>query len=110
MKTFEYKPMGEEGEPSSFEGHVKIEIPTYKERLSIVRTFNIDDAKSGDIDKALQIISLVEKYTLEVKLSHKELKESINNLDELSYYKEGTAIINDIGKTILNGISLNNPL
>lgn len=110
-KTYDYKPgkiMGVDGElyDSPFSGTVKVEIPTYKERLAIIKEMGVDKAEDAGIDSALGLINLVEKRVVSVNL--KIGKESITSLDELSYYKEGSDIINDLGKVMISGISLGN--
>lgn len=89
-----------------FKGYVEIQIPTYKERLDIVKGLDFDDKKQNGADAGKKVIDLVIKHVKSVSLQYGE--EKITDLDELSYYKEGTELINGISAIIIQGIPLGN--
>ena len=53
-----------------------------------------------------KLLDLVSKNVKSINLQHGN--DIFKSLDDLSYYKEGSAIINEIGNVILNGIPLGN--
>jgi hypothetical protein len=112
MKVYKYEPKmigTPEGEvESSFDGCIEVEIPTYRERLDLVKSMNIDP-KNANIDHAVGLIVEVEKRIKSVNLNLKNTNEKITTFEELGYYQQGSAIINEIGRFIISGIPLGNP-
>ena len=102
MKTFDYKPQNE-----SFEGIVKVDLPTYKERIDLVKQIGTDITEANAINKAGDILKLVEKHVVSVDLTHAN-GAKFKSLDDLGYYKEGSEIVNELGMVVLNGIPLGN--
>jgi len=108
MKLYKFEPkelysLDGEKLSSPFTGYVELQIPTYKERLTLVKEVGMFDEKQAmnNLDKMFEI---VESRVKEVKMKYGN--EEFNSLDELSYYSEGSLIINECGKIILQGIPL----
>ena len=81
MKLFDYKPK------ANFEGIVQIEIPSYKERLNLLKSFNFSINSEGQVDSkdltdgAIGMIELVEKHVKSISLKmNDELFENIEQL------------------------------
>ena len=113
MKIFNYSPEkieveGEEPIVSPFDGIIKVEIPTYFERLELLKAMELGKTDEDNIDKALGMMKLVQKHVKSVDLKHKKTDEKITDLDELSYYREGSGIINEIGRLVVGGIPMGN--
>jgi hypothetical protein len=111
MKLFTYK-VGiikeEEKEVTlPMTGIIEIEIPTYKERLSLIKDLGFSSADEGEegLEKAKNLIEIVEKRVRKVEIKLKN-GEEIKSLEDLGYYKEGTLVINDIGRLIISGFEL----
>jgi len=110
MKAYEYKPgtikslEGEEVQ-SPFKGSVEIQVPTYKERLEILKGLDIKKDEI-DISQGHKMIALVEKHVSKVDL--KAGKESYKSVEDLGYCREGTELINHIGSIVVSGIPLGN--
>ena len=91
---------------SGFDGTIKVKIPNYRERIQMVQDMGFDDEKIG-LEAGSKMIELVEKQVESVELTH-DSGEVITSLDDLSYSREGSLLINEIGKTIMGGIPLGN--
>lgn len=87
-----------------FSGYLELEIPTYKERLQLVKEMNFDTDKP-EIEDGLKMLDLVEKRVRTVKAKFKD--EPVTDLDTIGYYKEGAIIINTLGQHILGGFVSN---
>lgn len=111
MKLYKYEPKtiktieGEEVD-SPFTGFVEIQVPTYKERIELLKSLNLSSKSENDIEQGLQMINLVEKHVVKVDL--KSGGDKFVSLDDLGYCKEGTELINSIGTIIVQGIPLGN--
>lgn len=92
---------------SPFSGFVEVEIPSYTERMDILKSLNFSDKDGINVESGQKVIKLVEKHVVNVSLSFGE-SEKINSLEELGYYKEGTELINGISAIIVQGIPLGN--
>lgn len=116
MKEIEYKPKptkaADGSEVSSpFSGLVKLRVPTYKERLEIIKKLNYKvgkdgelEAKSTQFDSATEIMDLVEKHVVSVELTLES--DVITSLEDLGYYMEGSQLINELANVIIGGIKL----
>lgn len=104
MKTYEYHPPKE----SIFEGVIKIEIPTYRERLSLLGEMETK-TKDNELARGMLALDLVEKRTKSVLITCKKLKLEITSLEDLGYYKEGAELINELGRIMVSGILAVNP-
>lgn len=113
MKDYVYKP--EVNADSEFSGEVKIKIPSYKERLKIIKemnfSFNSDGSlntsnSSSQIDIASNFVDIVEKHVEEVKVKLNESDEEFNSIDDLGYCEEGTVLINELANLVISGIRL----
>ena len=98
MKTYEYVPTHDR-----FKGKIELEIPTYKERLALVKEVGIMDEKTA-MDNLDKMFEVVEKRVKKVEIELDTQK--INSLDELSYYQQGALIINELGQILIQGIPL----
>ena len=91
---------------SPFEGYVEIEMPTYEDRINLGKSLKTGD--SDNLDNAEKILNIISKRVKSVKLSIKGTEDSIDCLEELGYYKEGSDFINEIGRTLMRGKQLGN--
>ena len=112
MKVFKWKPTsiaGDDGETDlGFTGTVDVEIPNYKERVGLLQEMNLgDDVAGAGLAAGGKMIELVEKQVKAVNLKH-EVGGVFTSIEDLSYNQEGSAVINELGKAILGGISLGN--
>lgn len=110
MKVFEVNPKEiidlESGEPkpNPFKGSIKMEVPFYKERTSILKALNAD--KSEDVDSADKIYDLVVKHVKEMKVKLKD-GTVITSIEDLGPYREGCELINALAKNIMGGFIAN---
>lgn len=120
MKFFDFVPPankdidGKEKE-SSFKGSIKVRIPTYPERLRLIKEMNFKfneqgklDAQADLIELSLRFSEIAEKYTENVDLYRmiKGQKLEYKSLEELGYDSEGVPLITEVGKMVINGIQL----
>ena len=108
-RIVEYKPgmimIGEDEVESGFEGSVEIEMPTYPERIKLIKEHGLHKVSDDNaIDQAEKMLDIVAKRVKSVTLFFGG--EAIDNLDELGMSAEGAAVINDIGKTLISGYRL----
>jgi len=111
LKIYKYAPHDledAEGNPVSipFKGEIEVEMMTYQERLGTAKAIGLVDDDNA-LDKSDEIIALVAKRVKSVDVKAGDIE--IKSLDELGYYKEGSDIINDIGRLVMQGIPLGNP-
>ena len=103
MKSFDYKPKAE-----GWSGTIKIKVPNYKERLSIVKELNLgaiaDASASEQIDLTEKLLDKVMLHVESVDL--KFGKQSFSSFEDLQYCKEGSDLINEVGSVLMTGISL----
>ena len=83
-----------------FEGEIEIEIPTYKERLNLVKDSGFDTEKPG-IEDGLKMLELVEKRVRSVNCCIED--QPVTSLDDIGYYQVGSLVINAIGRYIMGG-------
>ncbi|RLC38721.1 hypothetical protein DRH27_01580 [Candidatus Falkowbacteria bacterium] len=110
MKLYKYEPkMIKDLEGNDvecvFKGYVELQIPTYKERMTITKEIMVD-GKSSEVEQGIKLIDLVEKHVKTVNLKCGELE--IKTVDDLGYSKEGTELINNMSTIIIQGIPLGN--
>lgn len=105
MKEFTYKPNSE-----GFEGEIKLKVPSFKERLEITQQLGFKLDANGEVDAASsmnmmgQLLEKMETLVTSVSLKYGDVE--FNSLDDLSYYKEGQAIINEVIAVLMNGMTL----
>lgn len=108
MRTFEFHPTTE-----GFQGKIVLRLPTYAERLGMVADMGLSfDADGGfDLAKAenplgqfAKMIQKVPEYIEAVDLWYGE--QQISSYDDLQYYNEGVAVINEIVAALAQGMSL----
>jgi len=109
-KVFTYKirpvkPFGEdEYIETGLEGIVKVKIPDYKTRMNIVKA---QQEIAEDFEKiSLAAYDTCDKHIDDIALEHKDYGE-ITNIEELTQFEEGVAVMFDIYNQILKGWSLN---
>ena len=105
--TFEPKQLEIRGEQvdNPFMGYLKLNVPTYLERIDLIRKMDLSEGGLGQAEKT---IKLVYDCCKEVKLEFIESAEIFNDLDNLSCTEEGTALINAAGRSLLLGYQLGN--
>jgi len=101
------EPIDEEIEiDNPFSGFIEIQVPTYVERTQYGKKFDINKKDPKATTKYLQaaedMFNLCEKHTKKVDLKLKE--KPITSLEDLGYYAEGAAIIQDLGNVLVQGI------
>jgi hypothetical protein len=93
---------------NGFKGFAEINIPSFVERMKIVKDSEIKDGvKLEEIEKVVYLVDMTKKQTSKIELKH-DSGLDIKKIDELELYQEGLGIIYKISGTILNGISLGN--
>lgn len=119
MREITYHPQpftdeaGKEHAPK-FEGEIKLDLPSYKERIQMVKALNFktenNKAEVGDnnIDEALKVLDLVEKHVKAVDLVRSADGLEFKSLEDLGYDSDGSELINEIGRVILGGTRLGN--
>lgn len=96
----------DENQNSVFNGHVEIDMPTYKERITLLKKVGTDVEGDKIIEKADVLADITMKHVVKTELVHVQTETDFNSLDELSHYAEGTQLINELASVILNGIPL----
>jgi len=97
-----------------FEGMIEISVPSYVERLRIMKelNFKVVDGKVETNEDTLEKMALqVEKLGTFVKSVNVKMKKSggnITSLDELGFYNEGATVIMELSGYISRGLSLGN--
>ena len=112
MKVYKYVPKmltnsETKGEyKSPFVGYVEIEIPTYKERLELIKGMKLSDkVDEANLDSATEILDIVEKRIKKVALKAKN-GEKVECLEDVLYYQDGQSLLLEIGKIVMQGIPL----
>ena len=86
----------------SFTGSISVNMPNYKERLSIVGDMKLGDEKT---DSAIKILDIVEKHVTGIDLKTVG-GVAITTFEELGYIAEGVDLINHLGSVFIKGIPL----
>lgn len=109
MKEFILK--AEDLEVKGFEGEVTLSLPSYKERMKVLKSLNFNLDSKGEVSKNTDIVGAAEKifdiaakYCKDVNLVYEETE--LSSIDDLSYFQEGSEVIQHIGNIIINGVSL----
>lgn len=108
MKVFDYQLKNKD-----FKGVLKVELPSYQERINLLKEMNIkNDIKEGNttelLDRAGEVEKLVSKHVKEIKLTFTPTKYKIDSIEDLGYFKEGCELINELSESILSGVQLGN--
>lgn len=110
MKVVEHKVSNEH-----FEGSVSISVPSYSERLRLMKSLNFKVAEDGKVeaneDTLEKIACSVDKLSEHVKsvsIKVKSSGESINSLDDLGVYQEGAQVLSDLTVYLTRGLTLGN--
>lgn len=109
-KSFKYdirpvKPFGE-GEliDTGFKGSLQVKIPDYKTRMKLVKE---QSELKGDFEKvSAAAYDACCNQVSDIHVTHDQVEGEITTIDDLSTYKEGTAIMFDLYNLILEGWSL----
>lgn len=103
MKEIEFRPKTE-----GFEGHIKIKLLNYKERMELTKELGLKVTANGVESDMLAIAEKMsaraKDYVTEVKLKFGDVEFS--DLEELSYYKEGNDVLQELMNVMMNGMSL----
>jgi len=112
MKVIDFIPKQVGGE-KYFEGVIKIKLPSYKERLELIKSLKLGVDSSGDVnshserfDSAIELLTIVESHVISVDLVQLSDESVINSLDDLGYSQEGSQVINDLGNMLVGGVKL----
>jgi TATA-binding protein-associated factor Taf7 len=95
----------EELKDLGFEGEIVFEVPTVVERLKIAK---MAVEKTGEVDQALIAVEEAIKKIKSVNVKHIKREKTFSSIDELTCYKEGTAVLYTVGHYVMNGIPLGN--
>jgi len=92
-----------------FEGFIKINIPSYDKRMSLVKDmqFKVKDGKvefQDEVELGQKMVQIAKEYIMEIDLKKDEFE--IKNFDDLSCFEEGMALINKAATMIYRGIPL----
>lgn len=105
MKQLEFIPKTE-----GFSGSIVLEIPSYKEKLAILKEVGVKVGKDG-VDSGSDPMELVgklyaemEKRVKSVNLKYGEVE--FKSLDDLGYYAESQAVIQELQAILTGGMSL----
>lgn len=104
MKEFDYVPRSEK-----FVGVVKLKVPNYYERVKLVQTMQVG-IKGGELTSedqlgsVLKMLDIAKTHVVSIDLACEGMK--LNSLEELSYFAEGTEMINELAGVVLSGIPL----
>lgn len=106
MKQFIYK-VKEKG----FSGEIVLDVPSYKEKLAIIKSLNMKVSKDGieeasvdPMEMAEKLFETMEKYVKKVDLEY--AGEKFSSVDELGYYEVGQKVIQEIQHVLTNGMAL----
>lgn len=98
-----------------FSGSIEISVPTYSERLRIMKELQFKVQEDGSVEKSSdsleQSAKFVEKlgqYIKKVDLKIKKNSESISSFDTLGMYAEGASLIMELTPYISRGLTLGN--
>lgn len=111
MKEISYNPKDLSAD-CPFEGKITLKVPSYKERLEMIKQLNFKVGGSGEMepqtskmDSAIDMVDLLEKHIACVDLKASDGSE-VKSVDELGYWVEGAKLINDLANILLGGIKL----
>lgn len=105
MKEFKYQPTTE-----GFTGVVTLKMLTFKERISAAQELGIGVTKDGSVDVqdglgvALKMLDKLKEQVVTVDVKYGE--NAFKSLDDLEYFSEGNELIQELGKVMMNGMSL----
>ena len=113
MKVFEWTPdsvVDDDGNKvdTGFTGKATIDIPNYKERITLLQEMGLTEDKVG-IESTSKMIDLVERSVKTIDFLH-ESGEKITTVSDLGYSREGAEVINHMGRAIIGGVRLGKPL
>jgi hypothetical protein len=113
VKEFDYKPKTMKDGNLLFEGIVKLKVPSYYERLELIKKVNFQSNEKGEvennkhyIDSLIKLAMLTKDFIKEVDVLRVEDGFKYVSFDDLSFDKDGSLLIEEIGHAVLNGISL----
>jgi hypothetical protein len=99
LKEYTYTP-----QISGIKGSLLLKVPSYVERLKIIKEqgIGLTDANNIDIDNVIKMFELAQKYILKVDIEMG--KEKIKDLEELGMYQKGVEVINGAVGILAGGI------
>ena len=90
-----------------FEGNVKIEIPSMRERLMLAKDLSYDTKEEvralDNIDRMLKILDVCEKYIKEVNLKHTESLIEFKSWEDMQKDSLCDKLIEEISAFIISG-------
>lgn len=105
MREFDFTPKSE-----VFKGTIKVRVPSYKERVGLMKELNIKFNSNGSLDlsEGVDLFGLladkIEQFVVAVDL--KCGKHNFSSIEDLSYYAEGSEVVNELIAVLMNGMSL----
>lgn len=105
MKEITYVPKTE-----GFSGEILLNVPSYKERMALLKGLGVkmgpDGATSMDDQLEMAEKMLAKFSTLVLKVDLKYEDQVFTDIEELSYYKEGQDVIQELQGVLTNGLTL----
>jgi hypothetical protein len=92
--------------PNPFTGSIGLRLPTYIERMDIIE--ELSKPKDGDteISTTKRLLKAAIDRIETVDVTHTETGTKITDVQELCFYSEGAALLNEISKTLTMGATL----
>jgi len=102
--------------PPTFEGTVKVKLPSFDERFQYLdeSQFNVDDdgdvktSKMDQLKSVRKLVSLSVPHYVEVNLKHKESGKEYKTFDDLTYDSKCDRILTDIAVQMVSGFKAGN--
>lgn len=92
---------------TDFEGFIKIEIPSMRERLMLAKELSYDIKEEvralDNIERMLKILDVCEKYIKTVNLLHVESKKEFKSWNEMQSDSLCDKLIEEISAYIISG-------
>lgn len=110
MKLIEHKVDNE-----FFEGTVKLTVPSYVERLRIMKELNFKvvdgkvESNEDTLEKLAMSVEKLEKFIKEVLIKVKSTGEILTSVDDLGAFQEGAVVISELTAYLSRGVALSNP-
>ena len=95
-----------------FQGKIILNALKYAERMNLIKDVNFKvkensvELNTDQIDSIVKIIEVAEKHVVSVDLIRLSDQVEFKCFDDLSYDKDGSLLINELGNVILSGVKL----
>lgn len=110
MKLIEHKVDNE-----FFEGTVKLTVPSYSDRLRIMKELNFKvvdgrvESNEDTLEKLALSVDKLTTYVKEVCVQVKKTGEILTSLDDLGMYQEGAVLLSELTAYLSRGATLSSP-